>query len=567
MNNTYSNTFNLKYSNGIKKTNSLKISKEMEKTFDKSIPIKIKKLYISQHKDFNIKNIKFNNYISKLKKKFQEHNENNKYFKKLTDKYVKYKNDPKMTVLDYINKIEYPFSEIITQYRNIKYKIPTLTTDHNLFNINPLLVTNKKINQFFHQKIGQKNINLEEDEKNVIYMNKLRRYLKERIEKIYENKKDKKITIKNFYGSCIDDEYEFKIKKEEYKKKFEKRNTMKRWLFETYEKNIQSKEKEDINQNFKAKSLTSTDLEISKNKRKNEIKILQKDNENILNLIHECERNNKKKTNTINSTKNKINLNFNFFNNPLSSKNVRNKIGMTGKSSKHLYRFSFFNEIEKMYNKKDNSKNLDNDYIIEHNNLKSNLYSSNNSTINKTNETEATIEGNSNIFNNIYFKKKLFSLKKSIRKKKVKFLDKIDLDEKLFKTQVDESDDPKKLLEEIFETGITLKNLNHNKEFLKKYEKYLILINKIDKKNINLNDIKMESKDFLNYIYHLKFDIEKFDVYETFKKSFLNENVYDNKKYILNKVMNLDNQINSFDKDYIKSINGILIVRKTIDNE
>jgi hypothetical protein len=42
MNNTYSNTFNLKYSNGIKKTNSLKISKEMEKTFDKSIPKKIK---------------------------------------------------------------------------------------------------------------------------------------------------------------------------------------------------------------------------------------------------------------------------------------------------------------------------------------------------------------------------------------------------------------------------------------------------------------------------------------------------------------------------------------------
>ena len=567
MNNTFSNTFNLKYSNGIKKTNSLKISKEMEKTFDKSIPKKIKKLYISQHKDFNIKNIKFNNYISKLKKKFQEHNEDNKYFKKLTDKYVKYKNNPKMTVLDYINKIEYPFNEIITQYRSIKYKIPTLTTDHNLFNINPLLVTNKKINQFFHQKIGQKNINLEEDEKNVIYMNKLRRYLKERIEKIYENKKDKKITIKNFYGSCIDDEYEFKIKKEEYKKKFEKRNTMKRSLFETYEKNIQPKEKEDINQNFKAKSLTSTDLEISKNKRKTEIKILQKDNENILNLIHECERNNKKKTNTINSTKNKINLNFNLFNNPLSTKNVKNKIGMTGKSSKHLYRFSFFNEIEKMYNKKDNSKNLDNDSIIEHNHLKSNLYSSNNSTINKTNETEATIEGNSNIFNNIFFKKKLFSLKKSIRKKKVKFLDKIDLDEKLFKTQVDESDDPKKLLEEIFETGITLKNLNHNKDFLKKYEKYLNLINKIDKKNINLNDIKMESKDFLNYIYHLKFDIEKFDVYETFKKSYLNENVYDNKKYILNKVMNLDNQINLFDKDYIKSINGIPIVRKTIDNE
>ena len=565
MNNTYSNAFNLKYSNEIKKRNSLKISKEMEKTFDKSIPIKIKKLYISQHKDFNIKNIKFNNYISKLKKKFQEHNENNKYFKKLTDKYVKYKNDPKMTVLDYINKIEYPFSEIITQYRNIKYKIPTLTTDHNLFNINPLLVTNKKINQFFHQKIGQKNINLEEDEKNVIYMNKLRRYLKERIEKIYENKKDKKITIKNFYGSCIDDEYEFKIKKEEYKKKFEKRNTMKRSLFETYEKNSQPKEKEDINKNFKAKSLTSTDLEISKNKRKDEIKILKKDNENILNLIHECERINKKKTNTINSTKNKINLNI--FNNPLSSKNVKNKIGMTGKSSKHLYRFSFFSEIEKMYNKKDNSKNLDNDSIIEHNHLKSNLYSSNNSTINKTNETEATIEGNSNLFNNIFFKKKLFSLKKSIRKKKVKFLDKIDLDEKLFKTQVDESDDPKKLLEEIFETGITLKNLNHNKEFLKKYEKYLNLINKIDKKNINLNDIKMESKDFLNYIYHLKFDIEKFDVYETFKKSFLNENVYDNKKYILNKVINLDNQINSFDKDYIKSINGIPIVRKTIDNE
>ena len=141
------------------------------------------------------------------------------------------------------------------------------------------------------------------------------------------------------------------------------------------------------------------------------------------------------------------------------------------------------------------------------------------------------------------------------------------MDEKLFKTQVDESDDPKKLLEEIFETGITLKNLNHNKDFLKKYEKYLNLINKIDKKNINLNDIKMESKDFLNYIYHLKFDIEKFDVYETFKKSYLNENVYDNKKYILNKVMNLDNQINLFDKDYIKSINGIPIVRKTIDNE
>ncbi len=314
MNNTYSNAFNLKYSNEIKKINSLKISKEMEKTFDKSIPIKIKKLYISQHKDFNIKNIKFNNYISKLKKKFQEHNEDNKYFKKLTDKYVKYKNNPKMTVLDYINKIEYPFAEIITQYRNIKYKIPTLTTDHNLFNINPLLVTNKKINQFFHQKIGQKNINLEEDEKNVIYMNKLRRYLKERIEKIYENKKDKKITIKNFYGSCIDDEYEFKIKKEEYKKKFEKRNTMKRSLFETYEKNSQPKEKEDINKNFKAKSLTSTDLEISKNKRKDEIKILKKDNENILNLIHECERINKKKTNTINSTKNKINLNiFNFY--------------------------------------------------------------------------------------------------------------------------------------------------------------------------------------------------------------------------------------------------------------
>ncbi len=565
MNNTYSNAFNLKYSNEIKKINSLKISKEMEKTFDKSIPIKIKKLYISQHKDFNIKNIKFNNYISKLKKKFQEHNEDNKYFKKLTDKYVKYKNNPKMTVLDYINKIEYPFAEIITQYRNIKYKIPTLTTDHNLFNINPLLVTNKKINQFFHQKIGQKNINLEEDEKNVIYMNKLRRYLKERIEKIYENKKDKKITIKNFYGSCIDDEYEFKIKKEEYKKKFEKRNTMKRSLFETYEKNSQPKEKEDINKNFKAKSLTSTDLEISKNKRKDEIKILKKDNENILNLIHECERINKKKTNTINSTKNKINLNI--FNNPLSSKNVKNKIGMTGKSSKHLYRFSFFSEIEKMYNKKDNSKNLDNDSIIEHNHLKSNLYSSNNSTINKTNETEATIEGNSNLFNNIFFKKKLFSLKKSIRKKKVKFSDKIDLDEKLFKTQVDESDDPKKLLEEIFETGITLKNLNHNKEFLKKYEKYLNLINKIDKKNINLNDIKMESKDFLNYIYHLKFDIEKFDVYETFKKSYLNENVYDNKKYILNKVINLDNQINSFDKDYIKSINGIPIVRKTINNE
>ena len=565
MNNTYSNAFNLKYSNEIKKINSLKISKEMEKTFDKSIPIKIKKLYISQHKDFNIKNIKFNNYISKLKKKFQEHNEDNKYFKKLTDKYVKYKNNPKMTVLDYINKIEYPFAEIITQYRNIKYKIPTLTTDHNLFNINPLLVTNKKINQFFHQKIGQKNINLEEDEKNVIYMNKLRRYLKERIEKIYENKKDKKITIKNFYGSCIDDEYEFKIKKEEYKKKFEKRNTMKRSLFETYEKNSQPKEKEDINKNFKAKSLTSTDLEISKNKRKDEIKILKKDNENILNLIHECERINKKKTNTINSTKNKINLNI--FNNPLSSKNVKNKIGMTGKSSKHLYRFSFFSEIEKMYNKKDNSKNLDNDSIIEHNHLKSNLYSSNNSTINKTNETEATIEGNSNLFNNIFFKKKLFSLKKSIRKKKVKFSDKIDLDEKLFKTQVDESDDPKKLLEEIFETGITLKNLNHNKEFLKKYEKYLNLINKIDKKNINLNDIKMESKDFLNYIYHLKFDIEKFDVYETFKKSYLNENVYDNKKYILNKVINLDNQINSFDKDYIKSINGIPTVRKIKNNE
>jgi hypothetical protein len=502
----------------------------MEKAFDKSIPIKIKKFYNSQYKDFKIKNIKFNNYISKLKKKFHDHNEDNKYFKKLTDKYVKYKNDPKMTVLDYINKIEYPFNEIITQYRSIKYKIPTLTTDHNLFNINPLLVTNKKINQFFHQKIGQKNINLEEDEKNVIYMNKLRKYLKERIEKIYENKKDKKITIKNFYGSCIDDEYEFKIKKEEYKKKFEKRNTMKRSLFETYEKNSQPKEKEDINKIFKAKSLTSTDLEISKNKRKDEIKILKKDNENILNLIHECERINKKKTNTINSTKNKINLNI--FNNPLSSKNVKNKIGMTGKSSKHLYRFSFFNEIEKMYNKKDNSKNLDNDSIIEHNHLKSNLYSSNNSTINKTNETEATIEGNSNLFNNIFFKKKLFSLKKSIRKKKVKFSDKIDLDEKLFKTQVDESDDPKKLLEEIFETGITLKNLNHNKEFLKKYEKYLILINKIDKKNINLNDIKMESKDFLNYIYHLKFDIEKFDVYETFKKSYLSENVYDNKKYI-----------------------------------
>ena len=563
MNNTYSNSF-MKYSNNIKKTNSLKISKEMEKAFDKSIPIKIKKFYNSQHKDFKIKNIKFNNYISKLKKKFHDHNEDNKYFKKLTDKYVRYKNNPKMTVLDYINKIEYPFNEIITQYRNIKYKIPTLTTDHNLFNNNPLLLTNKKINEFFQQKIVQTNINLEEDEKNVIYMNKLRKYLKERIEKIYENKKDKKITIKNFYGSCIDDEYEFKIKKEEYKKKFEKRNTMKRSLFETYEKKSFSNEKEDINKNLKIKSLTSTDLDFSKNQQKNEIKNLKKNNENILNLIKEFERNNKKKTNTIHTTKNKIDRNIDLLNNPFFYKKLKYK---PGKSSKNVYRFNFFNEIEKMYNKEENLNTLDENSKIENTHIKSNLSNLNNSTINVTNETETTIDGNSNIFNNnIIFKKKLFYLKKSIRKKKVKFSNN-NLDDKLFKTQIEESNNTKKLLEEIFEIGTKLKDLNHNKDFIKKYKKYLSLFYKIDKKDIKINDIKVESKDILNYIYHLKFDIEKFDVYETFKKSYLNENLYDKKKYIMNKIMNLDNHINSFDKDYIRSLNGIPIIRKTINNE
>ena len=515
----------------------------------------------TQYFQLKVKKTNFVKYHEKLSKIIKKYNEENTYNSHFIQKFTKYNNFPNMTQLYYLNNIQNTFRDLIIQYKNKNYKIPKLTTDHNVFRQSPLLEKIDGINGYYYNCLLKTNKKIEDDEKNIKYMAKLSKNLRKRINKINGNKKtnDKIFKIKNVFGSTMDEEYYYKNTKEKYVKKINEDKTLKKNMrksisgLDEFHKYLKSSDIENIfskkNDNIK----NETENELDKEQLKEEINQLKISNEKSLNLIEVmCS---KSQENFENSPKKHITYNENKNNIILDRKKIK-------KNTK--YRISRNIKYEPLKLTLNNDNNNSNSNLINNKKIKKRIHLSSNSVSDYTNTTTFQFNSTQSTFIN-NSNKKITNLKYSLynidnnqkKKTSVRFKSELDVKNSFFPTQIPHKKTKSETLLYLFKNSLRItKDLKKDKNYMKTFKDYFSFKNKNILENAINND-EYDIKDFMTYEKQIKNKIISGNVAEKFKRMYINEYIFDKKKNIINKEKFLDNIIKNADKNYYKSLLGI----------
>ena len=536
----------------------LNLFNKAQHLISQSISKNLKHFSDTQYFQLKVKKTKFVKIHEKLSKIIKKYHTENSYNSHFIEKFTKYNHFPNMTQLYYINNIQDTFHDLIIQYKNKKYKIPKLTTDHNVFNKSPLLEKNEGINGYYYNFSLKTKKKIEDDEKNIKYMAKLSKNLRKRINKINENKKtdDKIFKIKNVYGSTMDEEYYYKYTKEKYFKKINEDENLKKNIrksmtgLDEFHKYLKSSDLENIFNKKENILKIETEDEIDEKQLKEEIKQLKISNEKSLNLYEimfnksqENLINSSQKYSTYDENKNRINLNK-----YKTKKNTKYRISRNIK----------YEPLKLTLNNDNKNSNLNLMINNKKKNQSSDLTRNISNTTFQFNSTQSTFINNSN--NKIINLKYLSNNKDNYKKKTTeRFNSELDIKKSFFPTQISHKKTKSETLKYLFKKSLCLtKDLKKDKIYMKNFKNYFSFKNKNLLENV-INNKEYETKDFMTYENQMKNTILSGNVAEKFKRMYINEYIYEKKKNIINKEKYLDNIITNADKNYYKSLLGIKI--------
>ena len=536
----------------------LNLFNKAQHLISQSISKNLKHFSDTQYFQLKVKKTKFVKIHEKLSKLIKKYHTENSYNSHFIEKFTKYNHFPNMTQLYYINNIQDTFHDLIIQYKNKKYKIPKLTTDHNVFRQSPLLEKNEGINGYYYNFSLKTKKKIEDDEKNIKYMAKLSKNLRKRINKINENKKtdDKIFKIKNVYGSTMDEEYYYKYTKEKYFKKINEDENLKKNIrksitgLDEFHKYLKSSDLENIFNKKENILKIETEDEIDEKQLKEEIKQLKTSNEKYLNLYEimfsKSQENlidSSQKYTTYDENKNRINLNKN-----KTKKNTKYRISRNIK----------YEPLKLTLNNDNKNSNLNLMINNKKKNQSSDLTRNISNTTFQFNSTQSTFINNSN--NKIINLKYLSNNKDNYQKKTTeRFNSELDIKKSFFPTQISHKKTKSETLKYLFKKSLCLtKDLKKDKIYMKNFKNYFSFKNKNLLENV-INNKEYETKDFMTYENQMKNTILSGNVAEKFKRMYINEYIYDKKKNIINKEKYLDNIITNADKNYYKSLLGIKI--------
>ena len=536
----------------------LNLFNKAQHLISQSISKNLKHFSDTQYFQLKVKKTKFVKIHEKLSKIIKKYHTENSYNSHFIEKFTKYNHFPNMTQLYYINNIQDTFHDLIIQYKNKKYKIPKLTTDHNVFRQSPLLEKNEGINGYYYNFSLKTKKKIEDDEKNIKYMAKLSKNLRKRINKINENKKtdDKIFKIKNVYGSTMDEEYYYKYTKEKYFKKINEDENLKKNIrksitgLDEFHKYLKSSDLENIFNKKENILKIETEDEIDEKQLKEEIKQLKTSNEKYLNLYEimfsKSQENlidSSQKYTTYDENKNRINLNKN-----KTKKNTKYRISRNIK----------YEPLKLTLNNDNKNSNLNLMINNKKKNQSSDLTRNISNTTFQFNSTQSTFINNSN--NKIINLKYLSNNKDNYQKKTTeRFNSELDIKKSFFPTQISHKKTKSETLKYLFKKSLCLtKDLKKDKVYMKNFKNYFSFKNKNLLENV-INNKEYETKDFMTYENQMKNTILSGNVAEKFKRMYINEYIYDKKKNIINKEKYLDNIITNADKNYYKSLLGIKI--------
>ena len=422
------------------------------------------------------------------------------------------------------NKFYYDviFEDLFIKYKQRGYKIPNLSTKHNLFSASPLLLQNKKINDFYEydkykekSKKKKKNKKPGEGEKSLKYLKKIDHYLFEH-NLLSKNKNNNNLSDFNKLMKSIEKE-----KRNSVILKLNKINNLHYKSKTIEDDNNSNSKREKINYSEEIPKIQEEIQNIKKTiKRLNSINF----NNKIRIFAHSI---NNKNTQMLNNSKYKTIRNNEFFNRPknlkktikkrsqfksYSLKNNNNEINENNLSSESL----LINSLE---------NNLDNENNNKFGNTISTFHTINNS--NKNNKKSRNFRND--IQNNDFYKTSLNTNYKTINSNNNNFNtidNKTEYLEKFMKLPIGDLNNNKKIA------------LEYHKKFKNFNEDYL---NKIINENVSQNKL-LEKMEILN---------------KKIKKSenIFNINTKDKKiRYNLKRIKNYNNNIYKMNKLLIKNL-------------
>ena len=417
------------------------------------------------------------------------------------------------------NKFYYEiiFEDLFIKYKQKGYKIPDLSTKHNLFSLSPLLLQNNKLNDFYEyekykekSKNKKKNNKLGEGEKSLKYLEKIDHYLFEH-----------NLLSKNKHNELSDfDKVMKSIEQEKRSSVILKLNKINNLHFKSKTIDFDNNTKiikEKINY---SKEIPKIEEEIQKTKKT--IKRLNSINFN--NPIRIFSNSIKNKKNQIKKFKTiRYNESFNRPKNLKKMISKRNRFkSFTFKNNENEKNENHFSSESLLRNSSEN--NLDNEYNNKFGNTISTFHTINYS--NKINKKSRNFRNN--IQNNDFYKTSLNTNFKTINSN----------------NNFDTIENKEEYLEKFMRLPISdfIYNKNIASEYYKKFKEYNENdINKIMKENFGQKKL-LEKMDSIN---------------KKIKKS---ENIFNihtrNKKirYNLNKIKNCNNNIYMMDKLLIKNL-------------
>lgn len=361
--------------NYLKSKNKLKKKKEIKGVNtgkERQITRLILKTYVQTQKEMNDE-------YKIIHEKNKEFLESYKLFEEITKK--KY-------------HIEDSFKDLIIKYKELHYKIPDFSTRHNLFTSSPLLLHNKKIEDFYKYNPIRENIDLSDPNVKLTQSEKGKKYL---------DKVEKFLLEKNIFRRN-DEEYEY----DNFKKKLNKlskNNLTKQNIYINLNeiKNTKSRKEYLKEINDLKDEINNTEKQIKEMENENEKKENQTNGNKYLKTFRIKKRNNK-------SVINNRNIKLNFHNEPsynLYDKNTSNEFKTISNLTNEINQNSILNSIDDFNNKKnENRKSI--------NNIKKSM----NNNMNMTQTTFHTSLGyffntknnfkkhSRNTNNNIYFQKR-----------------------------------------------------------------------------------------------------------------------------------------------------------------
>ena len=420
------------------------------------------------------------------------------------------------------NKFYYDviFEDLFIKYKQRGYKIPNLSTKHNLFSASPLLLQNKKINDFYEydkykekSKKKKKNNKPGEGEKSLKYLEKIDHYLFEH--NLLSKNKNNNLSDFNKLMKSIEQE-----KRNSVIIKLNKINNLhyKSKTIDFDNKSVSKKEK--INYSEEIPKIEDEIKNIKKTiKRLNSINF----NNQIRIFSHSI---NNKNTQMLNKTKYKTIKNNESFNRP---KNLKKMIKKRSQIKSHSLKN---NDIELNENKLSNESllinSLENKYDNDYNNKFGNTISTFHTINNSNKNYKKSRNFRNDIQNNDFYKTSLNTNYKTINSNNYfnTIDNKTEYLEKFMRLPIGDLNNNKKIA------------LEYHKKFKNFNEDYL---NKIIKKNVSQNKLleKMES---------LNKKIKK-------SENIFNINTKDKKiRYNLNRIKNYNNNIYKMNKLLIKNL-------------